>query len=177
MSNENQKYRRYVRPTWEDYFLGLAFAIAERSMDSQTHHGAIITDRKNHILGTGYNSFPMGLDDETLPNSRPDKYLFMCHAEASAIAQAPCNLWGMSDGCVLFITGTPCHTCLKSIIQSNIKKIVMVDRQGTQLEDENTLRACNLMIEQSGIEVIKVKPNLRWLKDLVDRLEQDGFIQ
>jgi dCMP deaminase len=174
---EESKSTGAARPTWEDYFLGLAFAIAERSMDHDTHHGAIITDRKNHILGTGYNSFPMGFDDETLPTTRPDKYLFMCHAEQSAIAQSPCNLWGMSDGCVLFITGTPCHVCLKSIIQSNIRKIVMVERQGTQLENEDTLRACDLMIKQSGIEIIKLRPNLRWLKDLVGKLEKDGFIQ
>jgi dCMP deaminase len=173
-----QKYNKEViRPTWENYFLGLAFAIAERSMDADTHHGAIITDVKNHILGTGYNSFPMGLDDNTLPNTRPNKYFFMCHAEQSAIAQAPCNLWGMADGCVLYITGTPCHTCLKSIIQSNIKKIVVAERQGTQLEDEDTQKASTLMIEQSGIEVVRVKPNLNWMKKLVEKLETYGFIQ
>ena len=58
------------RPTWTDYFLGLAKVISQRSHDIHTQHGCVITDSKNRILGVGYNGFPRGCSDDALPWAR-----------------------------------------------------------------------------------------------------------
>jgi len=51
------------RPSWNEYFLGLAFVIAQRSLDPRTKHGSVVTDDNNHIVATGFNSFPHKFND------------------------------------------------------------------------------------------------------------------
>jgi deoxycytidylate deaminase len=57
-----EKYKDKVQdveiPSWEEYFLNIAKAVSTRSKDAQTKHGCVITDKRHHILGTGFNSFP-----------------------------------------------------------------------------------------------------------------------
>jgi len=55
-----------MRPSWENYFLGLAKVVSQRSHDIHTQHGCVITDKSNRILGMGYNGFARGLDDSKL---------------------------------------------------------------------------------------------------------------
>ena len=83
--------RRHVL-SWDDYFLGIAFLTAQRSKDPNTQVGAcIVNPNTKHILGVGYNGFPMGCSDEVLPWSRQEsnelhnKYVYVCHAEVNAI--------------------------------------------------------------------------------------------
>ena len=73
------------RPNWNDYFLGLAFIASSRSRDQETKHGTVIVDNNNIVLGTGYNSFIRGINDQSLPALRPNKYPFMIHSELNAI--------------------------------------------------------------------------------------------
>ena len=75
-----------MRPSWTDYFLGLAKVASQRSHDIHTQHGCVITDRLNRILGVGYNGYPKNVDDDSLPTSRPEKYAWMIHAERNALA-------------------------------------------------------------------------------------------
>ena len=59
--------------------------MAQRSHDAQTQHGCVITDANHRIVGVGYNGFPRGLDDSSLPTTRPEKYHWMIHAEINAL--------------------------------------------------------------------------------------------
>ena len=54
-----------MRPEWDDYFLGIAQVVAQRSHDAQTQHGCVITDANHRIIGVGYNGFPRGMDDSS----------------------------------------------------------------------------------------------------------------
>jgi dCMP deaminase len=109
------------RPDWDTYFMSMAFLVAQRSPDAQTKHGAIIVDKNHRVIGMGYNGFVRGVNDEEMPNTRPDKYHVMCHADTNAILNA-----SRSDlsGCTIYITGKPCNNCLKLILQSGIRKII-----------------------------------------------------
>ena len=127
------------RPTWDEYFIGLAFMISQRSLDTQTKHGAVIVDSQNHIVGTGYNSFPPGLPDETLPNTRPLKYPWMRHAEDNALI----NLMVVShhiDGLRCYVTGKPCFDCIQRLGSSNIKDVYFPDAVGWQKDVEEAER-------------------------------------
>jgi len=54
----------------DDYFMSISVFSAQRSKDPSTQVGACIVDPDKKIVGTGYNGFPSGCSDETLPRDR-----------------------------------------------------------------------------------------------------------
>lgn len=56
--------------SWDRYFMGVALLSAERSKDPNTQVGACIVNRKNRIVGIGYNGFPHGVSDDEFPGKR-----------------------------------------------------------------------------------------------------------
>lgn len=110
--------RKYSRMNWDDYFMSIVNLVRKRSHDSQTQHGAVAV-RDNVIIATGFNGFPPGSDDIFLPNTRPEKYKFVNHAEESLIYIAAKN--GVSlDGCTLYVSGQPCCHCARKLISVGI---------------------------------------------------------
>jgi len=150
------------RPIWTDYFLGLAKVISQRSHDVQTQHGCVITDSNNRILGLGYNGFPRGLDDTLLPNSRPDKYPWMIHAERNALSN--CTI--RPENGIAYVTGQSCNDCIMALWQEGVRKVVMTNNHGTHLFDEKAQKIFDTFVSMSGIEIEYVEPNLSWLKQL-----------
>lgn len=121
------------RPSWDEAYLKQANDIKERSIDANTKHGCILTNENNHIVSTGYNSFPIDFPDEFLPNYRfPEetdcyKYDFMIHAEANAV----CNLTTKNySRLTCYMTGKPCITCLKLLRQIKVDRIVLSNTYG-----------------------------------------------
>lgn len=147
-------------PSWTDYFLGLALVISKKSHDVHTQHGCVITDSNNRILGLGYNGFPRGLDDHSLPKHRPDKYDWMIHAERNALAN--CTI--RPDNGIAYVTGQPCNSCIMSLWQEGIKTVIMNDSHGTHLFDEKQKQIFDTFIQMSGMKIIKLKPDLSWLR-------------
>lgn len=150
------------RPTWTDYFLGLAIVASKRSHDSQTQHGCVITDKNNRILGLGYNGFPRGLNDDSLPNKRPDKYPWMIHAEKNALS----NCIIRPDNGIAYVTGQCCNDCIMALWQEGVTTVVMIKTHGTHLFDEDEKKRFDYFVTMSGINIVYVKPNLSWLKNL-----------
>jgi len=150
------------RPNWIDYFLGLATVVSQRSHDLQTQHGCVITDSNNRILGVGYNGFPRGLKDEQLPNTRPDKYPWMIHAERNALS----NCVVRPDGATAYVTGQCCNDCLMALWQEGVTTVVMAEKHGTHLFDDDAKKRFDLFVQMSGINIIRLTPNLSWLKHL-----------
>jgi dCMP deaminase len=83
----------------------------------------VITTQSGAPVSWGFNGMPIGIDD-TVPERqlRPLKYKWMCHAERNAMDLAP---KGDLNGCVMFVTFSPCSTCAQSIIQRGIKTVVI----------------------------------------------------
>ena len=150
------------RPDWTDYFLGLAKVVSQRSHDIHTKHGCVITDQQHRILGVGYNGFPKGMDDESLPTSRPEKYRWMIHAERNALS----NCVIRPDNGVAYITGQCCNDCVMSLWQEGVTHIVMSDTHGTHLFDEREQNIFDLFVKQTGIKISKCTPNLSWIKKI-----------
>jgi dCMP deaminase len=151
------------RPSWTNYFLGLAKVVSQRSHDSQTQHGCVITDSNNRVLGIGYNGFPRGLDDKLLPNTRPEKYPWMIHAERNALSNC---LVRPEDG-IAYVTGQCCNDCAMALWQEGVTTIVMWDGHGTHLFDELSQQRFDTFIEMSGITIKYITPDLSWLKQLI----------
>jgi len=114
----------HQRPSWDDYFLQIAFTVAQRSTCDRAHVGcALVRDRR--ILTTGYNGAPAGLphcDDvgHLLVDGHCVRTL---HAEQNALIQAA--LHGVStEGATAYVTHQPCLTCAKMLINAGIRRVV-----------------------------------------------------
>jgi len=110
---------RQNRPSWHDYFIGLAHYVSTRSHDSQTQVGCVIVNSQHAVVGVGYNGFPSGVDDSSLPTTRPGKYPFMVHAEANAVSNL---IVKQVDWYSAYITHLPCATCAKLLWQNGIRE-------------------------------------------------------
>jgi dCMP deaminase len=109
---------------WDLRFLRLAREVSTWSKDPSTKVGAIIVNDR-HVVGQGYNGFPMGIDDtaERL-NDREFKYSITVHAEINAILDAQ----GSVKGCTLYTWPfMPCSSCAAVIIQSGIRRVVTIE--------------------------------------------------
>ncbi len=112
------------RPDWDDYFMDIAFAVAERSTCDRAHVGAVLV-RDRRILTTGYNGAPAGLPhcDEVGHLIVDGHCVRALHAEQNAIIQAA--LHGISiQGAAAYVTHQPCLTCAKMLINSGIRRVV-----------------------------------------------------
>lgn len=153
LENIKDKVKKVYKPSWTEYFISMAKLASTRSSDAQTKHGCVITDRKNRVLGIGYNSFPVGMPDESLPNTRPEKYKWMVHAERNALSN--CTL--RPENGIAYITGKPCVDCLKSMYQEGIRKLICIDAHGTHLNDEIDECVFEIICKEGGIDVEWIK--------------------
>jgi 8-oxo-dGTP diphosphatase len=118
--NKDDPFEHWDKPSWDDYFMGIALLASTRSIDPSAKHGCVIVDKNKKILSIGYNGPPKGSDDEKIPLTRPHKYLFMEHAEKNAILNRQLPI----EGSTMYITGPSCLQCTRSIIQSGVKKVI-----------------------------------------------------
>ncbi len=120
------KRENYI--SWDEYFMGVAQLAAKRSKDPGTQVGACIVSPENKIISSGYNGFPIGLDDDDFPWEREGgfsdtKYAYVCHAELNAILNNP----GTSlAGCRIYVALFPCNECAKAIVQSGIREVIYI---------------------------------------------------
>lgn len=124
--------RHIERPSWDEYFIHLAFEVAKRSTCLRRAVGAIIV-KDRRILATGYNGVPSGLRhcEETgclreqlgVPSGQRHEICRGLHAEQNAIIQAA-KLGVSIDGATLYCTHQPCSVCAKMIINAGIQRVV-----------------------------------------------------
>lgn len=121
------------RPSWDEYFLGIARLVATRSTCLRRQVGAVVVKNKQ-ILATGYNGAPSGLEhcdkvgcmreQMKIPSGQRHELCRALHAEQNAFLQAARH--GISvDGATLYITNQPCSICAKMIINAGIGKIII----------------------------------------------------
>ncbi len=135
--------------SWEEYFMTLALVASLKSKDPSTQVGAVIIDNKTRkLVSSGYNGFPRYIDDDQIPQTRPEKYLYVVHAELNAILHAQREL----AGCSLYATVFPCSECMKAIIQTGIKQVVYLNDLNGQTWEESK-KATLKMAQLAGVKV------------------------
>lgn len=151
-----------IRPTKQDYLLGLAKVASRLSHDTQTQHGCILANDQHQVLAMGCNGFPRGgLNDASLPSVRPDKYPWMIHSEQNALANAQGNV----EGSTAYITGKSCFSCMIHLWQNGVRKLIEADTFGWQKDNEEApLR--QKFLENYKIQIEQVKPDYLWIIDL-----------
>jgi dCMP deaminase len=141
-----------TRPSYDEYFMEMAYVVAKRSTCLRRKVGAILVKEK-HILSTGYNGAPKGLkhcsetgclrQDQNIPSGERHELCRGLHAEQNAIIQAA--VFGVSiKGSVLYCTNTPCVVCVKMLINAGVTEIIYAgeypDGLAKQMMSESTLK-------------------------------------
>jgi deoxycytidylate deaminase len=94
------------RPSFDKYFMSLAFVISSRSEDPDTKHGSVIvTNNSNLIIGSGYNALPRKLNPNNYDLTRPGKYSIMIHSEENALLNLSRPIKDYTDGARIYVTG------------------------------------------------------------------------
>jgi len=131
------KMSTYVRPSWDEYFMGIVDATAKRATCDRGRTAVVIVKDKM-ILTTGYVGSPMGLphcDDVghlmkkvVHEDGHESQHCMRTnHAEVNAIALAARK--GIAvEGATLYCKMAPCHTCAKMVINAGIKRVVCQKR-------------------------------------------------
>lgn len=120
------------RPSWDKYFMDMAFLVQQRSTCLRRSVGAVaVKDKK--ILTTGYNGAPSGVEhclgkgckrqQLNVPSGEKAELCRGVHAEQNCIIQAAYH--GVSlKGATLYVTNQPCSICAKMVINTGFKRIV-----------------------------------------------------
>ena len=147
---------RYVRPTWDEYFMEVCRAIAKRATCDRGRSGCVIA-RDNQLLVTGYVGAPRGLphcDDvghqfkkvQHEDGSVSQHCVRTVHAEQNAICQAAKR--GISiDGATLYCKMTPCRTCAMLIINCGIKRVIAEKRYHDSADSIEMFKQAGVIIE------------------------------
>jgi len=148
------------RPTWDEYFMGIAELTAKRSTCLRRNVGAVIVQDR-HIVATGYNGAPRGIDhcaqrggclreELGIPSGERHELCRALHAEQNAIIQAA--TFGHSiEGGIIYITHAPCVICSKMIINAGIKKIIV----GAEYPDAFSVE----ILEEAGLKIVSQSQN------------------
>jgi dCMP deaminase len=107
--------KEYLRQAYE-------FA-AKNSTDRSTQNGAVLVDGSGTVVAWGANRFPRGVIESPERLERPAKYLYVVHAEASAVLDAA-RRGIKTEGLTMYGTWVACNDCAKSIIDSGITAII-----------------------------------------------------
>lgn len=143
----NARENRY---SWKKMFVEIAKVVAQRSADPHTQVGAVLV-KNNCVIGVGYNGEPKGFHFDFDWNS-PEKYPYVIHAEMNAISNANRN--GVDcNGADIYLTLSPCHDCIKLLIQHGIKNVYY-------LKDYKDIDLTKKIVENTdGIRLIKLDEN------------------
>ncbi|XP_058194454.1 uncharacterized protein LOC131311135 [Rhododendron vialii] len=150
--------------SWDDYFMAIAFLSAERSKDPNRQVGACLVSQSGIILGIGYNGFPRGCSDDTLPWSKKSKtgnpldtkYPYVCHAEVNAILNTN---HASAVGQRLYVTMFPCNECAKIIIQSGVSEVIYFVEKRLKTSDTAYV-ASHKLLTLAGVKVRKLQPQM-----------------
>ena len=108
-----------------DKYLMIASAIATLSKDPSTKVGAVILGPDGEGGPWGYNGAPRGCtaDEDERITTRPEKYLWIEHAERNALYTAARTGFRTIGG-TMIVTHMPCMDCARGIVQAGIVKVI-----------------------------------------------------
>ncbi|MBC8493091.1 MAG: dCMP deaminase family protein [Chloroflexi bacterium] len=150
------------RPSWDEYFMTIAYDVASRSNCLRRSVGAVIVKGRN-IISTGYNGTPIGVQDcfdggcprcqSDAPSHTGYDTCICVHAEENAIAFAARH-GTQADESVMYTTLRPCLGCLKLCVQAGIREIVY--SEGFQYEEELEV-VYRQLVEEAGLRMRQLK--------------------
>jgi dCMP deaminase len=103
------------------YYLRLAHVVGlDRSKDPTTKVGSVLVSADGRGVSTGYNGFPKGVNEASELWERPAKYARAQHSESNNLINSPFD----TVGSTMYVTLSPCHSCLGMMINAGISRMV-----------------------------------------------------
>ena len=140
------------RPTWDEYFMGIARLVATRSTCLRRQVGAVVV-KEGNILATGYNGTPAGIthcsetgclrEQLNVPSGERHELCRGLHAEQNAIIQAAKHGVNIRGG-TLYCSNFPCVICAKMLINAGICRVIYLSGYPDELGRE--------MLEEARVE-------------------------
>jgi dCMP deaminase len=150
---------RFMRPTWDEYFMNIAKVVATRSNCMKRKVAAIIV-KDRRVISTGYNGTPRGAkncNEGGCPRCNAmaesgtalDECL-CCHGEENAITQAAYHGTSLK-GSTLYTTFAPCLLCTKMIINSGIAEVVYNQDYPLNERALSLLNECGIVLRRHRV--------------------------
>lgn len=173
------KIKKFSRPDWDETFMMMAKIMAQRTACRHHKVASIFVDENHKIVATGYNGPTIGdihcnevgcakIDGDPITGKL--KRCRGAHSEINAIMNAgnPMRL----KNSTLYVTGSPCYDCMKSLNNLGVKRIVYYEEyarikdggKGRIREDEVWELA-----KKRKIKLEKFKSNLDFFKDTLQK--------
>ena len=156
------------RPSWDEYFMRLAYLVSTRATCTRRKVGAVIVKDKR-VLATGYNGPPKGLahcdvtgcirEDLNIPSGERHELCRGLHAEQNAIIQAAVHGVSIRNS-IIYVTNHPCVVCAKMIINAEMKEIVYSEGYPDDL--------AKLILLESGIKVRQFQLSEEEIRKITD---------
>lgn len=131
-----------TRPDKDNYYLGIASKVLERSTCIRRNYGAVLV-KNDEIVATGYNGSPRGeinccdvnyCEREKQNVAKGERYelCVAIHAEDNAITSAGRDkafgatlyIVGKEHGTEKYANPCPCMMCRRKIVNAGIKRVV-----------------------------------------------------
>ena len=104
-------------------WLETAYECARNSHDPSTQNGAVVVNPDGELVSSGWNCFPPKLEQTPERWERPQKYLYVEHAERMAVYRAARQGQSLKD-CTMYCPWFACADCARAIVFAGIKEVV-----------------------------------------------------
>lgn len=145
------------RPDKDNYYLGIASKVLERSTCIRRNYGAVLI-KNDEIIATGYNGSPRGeinccdvnyceREKQNVPKGERYELCVAIHAEDNAITSAGRDkafgatlyIVGKEHGTEKYANPCPCMMCRRKIVNAGIKRVVGLFDDGVKDIDVGTV--------------------------------------
>lgn len=151
--NDTSVHSGNHRPDWEDTWFDIAEVMAKRSL-CKTKVGAIIVDKDNRPVSSGYNGPPRGFYHDERPCIKwcsraksPSTWTYddcpSLHAEQNALMTADRS--SFKNGSI-YVTSHLCFTCAKLIANSGLSNVYVSDYDMGNYNKRNSKNGYELLL-------------------------------
>jgi len=155
---------KYVRPSWDDYFIDIMLAASTRATCDRGRASCVFV-KDHQLLVTGYVSSPKGFphcDDVGHQLKKiihedgnvTEHCMRTVHAEQNAICQAAKRGVPL-EGSTVYVNMTPCRNCAMLLINCGVERVLAVRRYHAAKESEQMLKRAKIKLEYKLNEVQK----------------------
>lgn len=175
-----KKVIKTSRPNWDETFMMLALTLAKRAACKYHEIASVFVDEDHKIIATGYNGPTRGdvhcleagcakVDGD--PVTKKLKRCRGAHSEINAIMNAgnPAKL----KGSTLYVTGSPCYDCMKSLNNVGVKRIVFFEEYKRMAAgngaEEVELDEVAELCQRSGIALTKFEGDMSHFENILNK--------
>lgn len=165
---------------WDEYFMKIAEAVAEKSKDPSSKMGCVIVDKNKRVVSLGYNGMIQGANEEKMTLSeRPMKYYFAIHSEMNAVIFAHQDL----TGCTIYNRVATCENCLKYCLQAGIKRFVYNELRVKSYSTDPKKSMTNIETDEAIVRMLAAMPEVKtlnlsngktYIEDILDSYPKDS---